>query len=306
MNDCETVGNNRRDNLKRYGTVSKWVPHDGLAKVDWGHLFLAGTPRCPEILIDEKLTLLVEDPRVFYEVSTRENIVECADFWENEAYVSQLVSLMHTGVGEIKPCEKERAMGGIFISYRREDSAGWTGRLAEYLKKQFGAESIFMDIDTIQPSIDFTEALQKAVSSCEVLLAMIGPEWATVTGKSGKPRIEDPSDWVRTEIAAALKRKIRVIPVLVGGAYVPTTDLLPDDLDALAQRQAHELTDKRWSFDCRTAHQHSSGSTSKTFACPQWGALAIQTCHARDAHSCDSDKHGDCSHIDQSFCSSHG
>lgn len=75
---------------------------------------------------------------------------------------------MHTGVGESKPCEKERAMGGIFISYRREDSAGWTGRLAEYLKKQFGAESIFMDIDTIQPGIDFTEALQKAVSSCEV------------------------------------------------------------------------------------------------------------------------------------------
>ncbi len=140
-------------------------------------------------------------------------------------------------------------MGGIFISYRREDSAGWTGRLAEYLKKQFGAESIFMDIDTIQPGIDFTEALQKAVSSCEVLLAMIGPEWATVTGKSGKPRIEDPADWVRTEIAAALKRKIRVIPVLVGGASVPTIDLLPDDLDALAQRQAHELTDKRWSFD---------------------------------------------------------
>lgn len=78
---------------------------------------------------------------------------------------------------------------------------------------------------------------------------MIGPEWATVTGKSGKPRIEDPSDWVRTEIAAALKRKIRVIPVLVGGASVPTIDLLPDDLNALTQRQAHELTDKRWSFD---------------------------------------------------------
>jgi len=102
-----------------------------------GPPFLAGTPRGPEVLIDEKLTLLVEDPRVFYEVSTHENIVECADFGKNEAYVSQLVSLMHTGVGERKPCEKERAMSGIFISYRREDSAGWTGRLAEYLKKQF-------------------------------------------------------------------------------------------------------------------------------------------------------------------------
>jgi hypothetical protein len=140
-------------------------------------------------------------------------------------------------------------MGGIFISYRREDSAGWTGRLSEHLRERFGPESIFMDIDTIQPGADFTEALQTAVSSCDVLLAIIGPEWATVTDKSGKPRLEDPTDWVRTEIATALKRKVRVIPVLVGGASVPTINLLPDDLDTLAQRQAHELTDKRWSYD---------------------------------------------------------
>ena len=140
-------------------------------------------------------------------------------------------------------------MSGIFISYRREDSAGWTGRLSEHLKEVFGVESIFMDIDTIQPGADFTEALQTAVSSCDVLLAMIVPEWTTVTDKSGKPRLGDPADWVRTEIAAALKRKIRVIPVLVGGASVPTIDLLPDDLDTLAQRQALELTDKRWSYD---------------------------------------------------------
>ncbi|NJL18435.1 MAG: TIR domain-containing protein [Nitrospira sp.] len=142
-------------------------------------------------------------------------------------------------------------MSGIFISYRREDSAGWTGRLSEQLKARFGSKSIFMDIDTIAPGIDFTEALQNAVSSCDVLLAIIGPKWATATDKSGKPRLEDPNDWVRAEVAAALKRKIRVIPVLVGGASVPTMDLLPDELDPLAQRQAHELTDKRWNFDVK-------------------------------------------------------
>jgi hypothetical protein len=140
-------------------------------------------------------------------------------------------------------------MSGIFISYRREDSAGWTGRLSEQLKGRFGADSIFMDIDTLAPGVDFTDALQKAVGSCSMLLAMIGPKWATVADKSGKPRLEDPNDWVRVEIAAALKRKIRVIPVLVGGASVPTMDLLPDELDALAHRHAHELTDKRWKFD---------------------------------------------------------
>jgi hypothetical protein len=140
-------------------------------------------------------------------------------------------------------------MSGIFISYRREDSAGWTGRLAETLKEEFGAESIFMDVDGIKPGLEFPVALQQALESCDVLLAVIGPEWATVTDPSGKPRLEDPFDWVRIEIAAALKRKIRVIPVLVGGASVPTMDFLPDELDPLAHRQAHELTDKRWKYD---------------------------------------------------------
>ena len=140
-------------------------------------------------------------------------------------------------------------MGGIFLSYRREDSAGWAGRLSEDLKKQFGPDSIFMDIDTIEPGTDFTEALQKAVSACDVFLAIIGPDWATVTDAAGKHRLDDPNDWVRVELATALQRKIRVIPVLVGGASVPTKDLLPDELDALALRQAHELTDKRWNYD---------------------------------------------------------
>ena len=109
-------------------------------------------------------------------------------------------------------------MSGIFISYRREDSAGGTGRLSEHLKERFGADSIFMDIDTIEPGVDFTEALKKAVNSCDVLLAIIGPKWATATNASGTRRLEDPADWVRTEIATVLTRKIRVIPVLVGGA----------------------------------------------------------------------------------------
>lgn len=140
-------------------------------------------------------------------------------------------------------------MSRIFISYRREDSAGWTGRLADRLKERFGPESIFMDIDTVEPGVDFTEALRKAVGSCDVLLAVIGPRWTTVTDKTGAPRLRDPSDWIRVEIAAALTREIRVIPVLVGGATMPGADVLPDDLDGLAQRQAHELSDQRWAYD---------------------------------------------------------
>ena len=174
-------------------------------------------------------------------------------------------------------------MGGIFLSYRREDSAGWTGRLSEHLRNRFGSESIFMDIDTIEPGADFTEALQKAVSACDVLLAIIGPDWATAADTSGKPRLNDPNDWVRVEIAAALKRNIRVIPVLVGGASVPTKELLPDELDTLAQRQAHELTDKRWNYDVeQLVHvfppsllKRSSRSNGANVPATSWPAKSI-------------------------------
>lgn len=140
-------------------------------------------------------------------------------------------------------------MAGIFISYRREDSAGWTGRLAERLKQKFGAESIFMDIDTIQPGTDFTQALRSAVGACDVLLAMIGPEWSITRNAEGQLRLEDPNDWMRIELTTALSRNIPIIPVLVGGASLPNTSTLPDELKRLFHYQTHELTDKRWDYD---------------------------------------------------------
>lgn len=140
-------------------------------------------------------------------------------------------------------------MAGIFISYRREDSAGWTGRLSERLKEKFGTTSIFMDIDTIQPGTDFAQALRSAVGSCDVLLAMIGPNWPIATNPEGQRRLEDPNDWVRTELTTALNRSIPVIPVLVGGADLPKVETLPDDLKKLFQYQTHELTDRRWEYD---------------------------------------------------------
>lgn len=140
-------------------------------------------------------------------------------------------------------------MPNIFISYRREDSAGWTGRIAERLRKKFGSESIFMDIDTIQPGTDFTEALRSAVGACDVLLAMIGPAWSVAKNAEGQTRLEDPNDWVRMELTTALSRNIPVIPVLVGGSSLPKTSTLPHDLQKLSNYQTHELTDKRWDYD---------------------------------------------------------
>lgn len=140
-------------------------------------------------------------------------------------------------------------MSGIFISYRRNDSQGSTGRLADALKARFSESEIFRDVDDIEDGVDFVETIDRALASCVALLAVIGPRWISIIDNKGRRRLDDPNDFTRTEIAAALKRNVRVIPVLVDGAVMPDPDELPDDLKLLARRNARELTDKRWEFD---------------------------------------------------------
>jgi OFA family oxalate/formate antiporter-like MFS transporter len=106
-----------------------------------------------------------------------------------------------------------------------------------------------MDIDTIGPGEDFREAIQRAFDSCEVLLAVIGRNWATVRDKNGKLRLENETDLVRLEIVSALERRLRVIPVLVGGAEMPDPSVLPPGLQSLAFRNAWDLSDKRFHQD---------------------------------------------------------
>ncbi|MFN2505952.1 MAG: TIR domain-containing protein [Acidimicrobiales bacterium] len=140
-------------------------------------------------------------------------------------------------------------MSGVFISYRREDSSYIAGRLHDRLADALGAEHIFRDVDAMKPGADFTERIGEAVGSCEVLLAVIGQDWLSVRGPGGGRRIDEPRDWVRLEIAAALARDILVVPVLVENAQMPTEDELPEDLRALARRNAMDLTDRRWRED---------------------------------------------------------
>lgn len=142
-------------------------------------------------------------------------------------------------------------MGGIFISYRRSDAEGWAGRLSDSLKAELGRVNIFRDIDDIPPGVEFDTYIADAVGSCEVLIALIGPHWLTVTEKSGRRRLDDPRDFIRLEIATALNRNVRVIPALVGNAQIPAKEELPEDVQALARRQAYELSDNRWADDCR-------------------------------------------------------
>ncbi len=129
-------------------------------------------------------------------------------------------------------------MARILLSYRRDDSSGHAGRLYDRLSQHFGRDNLFMDVDTIALGLDFVEAIQDAVGSCDVLLAVIGRQWLTSTDSQGHRRLDNPEDFVRLEITTALERGIRVIPVLVGGASMPRSIELPDVLRPLARRQA--------------------------------------------------------------------
>lgn len=141
-------------------------------------------------------------------------------------------------------------MPRVFISYRRDDSAGYVGRLYDKIAERFGEESVFMDIDAIQPGEDFVEVIEKAVRSCDVLLAVLGKQWVTITDAHGQRRIDNPDDFVRLEIAAALRRKrVRVIPVLVRGAAMPSAAQLPVNLQPLSTRNAHVISDKNFHRD---------------------------------------------------------
>ena len=137
----------------------------------------------------------------------------------------------------------------ILVSYRREDSAPYTGRIADRLREHFGPQNVFVDIDTVKPGQDFVEVLEKSVASCDALIAVIGKTWTSKLDSDDGSRLQRNDDWVRMEVATALKRRIPVVPVLVGGAQMPKPHELPDDLLPLLRRQALEISDTRFHED---------------------------------------------------------
>jgi TIR domain len=155
---------------------------------------------------------------------------------------------------------------GIFISYRREDSEGEAGRLFDDLVRTFGDKSVFLDVAGISPGRDFRKEIEKKLSGCGVLLAMIGPTWASILDSDGLRRLDNPNDFVRLEIATALSRDIPVIPVLVRGAKMPQQGNLPPDLCDLPYRNCVELSHTRWNSDVAllntTLKQYASNTTA--------------------------------------------
>ncbi len=137
----------------------------------------------------------------------------------------------------------------VFISYRRADSEGYVGRLRDQLIAKTGEDILFLDVDDIAPGQDFTQAIDDAISTCKVLVAVIGPQWVDIEDREGNRRLDNPHDFVRLEVATALQRGILVIPVLVQRARMPKADQLPEDLKELSKRNALELSHNRFSRD---------------------------------------------------------
>lgn len=141
-------------------------------------------------------------------------------------------------------------MESIFINYRRSDNAaGYSRSMAQALRKEFGDDQVFRDIKGIPPGEDFPTVIANKVANCKVMLVLIGTQWSKLTDSNAQRRLDNPHDWVRKEIAAALKRDILVIPVLLCGATIPTVADLPHDLDALASRNAFVMSDDDWEHD---------------------------------------------------------
>lgn len=156
-----------------------------------------------------------------------------------------------TRSGAIAAPRRRKRRTAIFISYRRDDASGFAGRLHEALIRRFGTNHIFRDIDSVGIGRDFVQVIDDAVADCAALVAIIGQEWLHAEGADGRPRIENPDDFVRREIASALEQRVLVIPVLVEGAAMPRPEELPAPLVPLAHRNAIEITDNHWDYDVR-------------------------------------------------------
>jgi polar amino acid transport system substrate-binding protein len=177
----------------------------------------------------------------------------------------------------------ESLPGRIFISYRRQETGWPAGRLYDLLIEHFPAEQVFKDVDNIDPGDDFVERITAAVASCDVLLALIGPHWLTITDENGQRRLDNPKDWVRLEIETALARRIRVIPILVDDARMPRETELPVTLSPLIRRNAVRIDPL--GFDTRRLISAVNKTLAEVKASHTTARSAAPTSAARHVHS---------------------
>lgn len=161
----------------------------------------------------------------------------------------QLIQNLELALQEIENVRGE-FLEGVFITYRRDDQAGFAGRLVDRLAERFGKEKIFRDVDSMRYGHDFRKVIEEQLAQCKVMLVVIGRNWLNAETPNGLRRLDDPDDIVRLEIAAGLAREdVRVIPILVDGASVPKTTELPDSLRGLADRHGHSMSNSNFHGD---------------------------------------------------------
>jgi TIR domain len=137
----------------------------------------------------------------------------------------------------------------VFVSYRRSDVSGYSGRLTDALATRLGAGNVFRDVTTIAPGRNFETEIDRSLARSDAVLAMIGPGWLAASTPEGRQRLFEPDDFVRLELARALSTNVPIVPVLVGGARLPKAEELPEDLKSLGKRQAVALRDESFHQD---------------------------------------------------------
>jgi hypothetical protein len=168
----------------------------------------------------------------------------------------------------------------IFVCYRRTDAPAHAGRIYDRLVERFGTDNVYRDLDSTTPGADFAEVINQTIAKCDAVVAVIGKDWRSVTGQWRRRRLQDDSgDWVLREIAAALKRNIRVVPVLVEGAKMPDAGELPEDVQVFARRHAVELSETAWTLQLDRLIDSLAATTPATTALQE--ALTVLPAPAR-------------------------
>ena len=138
----------------------------------------------------------------------------------------------------------------VFLSYRRNDSRGYATLVRDRLLSVMNKDRVFLDLSSLHAGEDFVLALDQAIKKSDVVLVLIGPDWLDVRKADGTRRLDDPNDFVLRKVALALQQSPLVIPVLVGGAQMPSEEQLPKAIHKLARRHAQALDDGHWDYDC--------------------------------------------------------
>lgn len=155
----------------------------------------------------------------------------------------------------------------VFVCYRRDDSAMASGRITDHLRNEFGDTNVFQDVQSIQPGENFKKVIDQSISSCRVLLVVIGPKWATIVDSTGQKRLFNKNDFVYLEVSIGLQRQaegsVTLIPVLVEGAQMPAESMLPDQIQELSFIQAIKVDTDRFQTDIQSLITHVKGLIGK-------------------------------------------